>query len=570
MKKLWNVLTRRNLFLLGLSVVLLAQVPLLILGPDSVVTYHDQLDGEIITYIYQAKYLFSGQNRIPEFLNGALKTTLTPPAPLAVLLFCVLPPFSAYEAMQLLGQMIAYAGMFLLAELLTEHKYIALITGLLYAFLPFLPVYGLSQYGIPMLLVSFYYLGKKRHQGAAFAYVAFYTLMSSLVLCGFLWLGALGMAGLYLLVTGKLKKYWEIAAAFGGMLGLYVLTNLSLLGQLLGIGEGYVSHKEEYTLNGGSFLELFLSYVKENGDHSTDYHEWILWFCLGILLIGAFRFRGERLYRLLAADLALLIALCMAAALWNCDLLLGVREKLGALGAFQFMRILWTAPALWYAALALCLGILWQKRGRLRWIGYGLSVILLAFLGMQSVKGSTIRMCIQELLIPEYETISWSDYMAMGVMEQVEEYIRTEEGLEKEQYRVASLGIDPSAALYHGFYSVDGYSNNYDLEYKHAFREVIAPELERNDWLRTYYDDWGNRCYLYSAEIPGYFNVEKGSAWYNDLQINTQALKDLGCDYLLSAAYIVNAEQIHLRLLREEAFDTESSYYRIYIYKLDL
>ena len=168
----------------------------------------------------------------------------------------------------------------------------------------------------------------------------------------------------------------------------------------------------------------------------------------------------------------------------------------------------------------------------------------------------------------EYETISWSDYFAIGVMEQVEEYIRETERLEQSEYRVVSLGIDPVAALYHGFYTLDGYSNNYDVEHKHAFREVIAPELARNEWLRYYYDDWGNRCYLFSAEIPGYYNIEKGSAWYNDLQINTEALKELGCTYILSAAYIVNAADLKLELLQEEAFETEESYYRIYIYKL--
>ena len=48
-------------------------------------------------------------------------------------------------------------------------------------------------------------------------------------------------------------------------------------------------------------------------------------------------------------------------------------------------------------------------------------------------------------------------------------------GRDKSTYRVAHLGISPAPALMHGFYTVDGYSNNYPLEYKHRFREVIAP-----------------------------------------------------------------------------------------------
>ena len=106
------------------------------------------------------------------------------------------------------------------------------------------------------------------------------------------------------------------------------------------------------------------------------------------------------------------------------------------------------------------------------------------------------------------------------------------------------------------------------MEYKHAFRKVIEPELERSEWLRFYFDDWGNRCYLFSAEIPGYYNIEKGTFWYNDLQIDTAPLKELGCTYILSAAYVVNAEDIGLELLREEPVGTPESYYQIFIYKI--
>lgn len=621
MKKIEKALTKKKLFFLGILIVLLAQIPIFILGTDAIVTYHDQLDGEIIAYIYRAKYLFSGQDTIPEFLNGALKTTLTPPAPLAVLLFCVLPPFPAYVVMQLLGQIVAYAGMFLMVDLLTENKYISVIVALLYTFLPFLPVYGWSQYGVPLLMVCFYYLWRKKYKLLSLTYVAFYTAMSSLVLCGFVWIIFLSIGLVYLLLTGKLKQHLEIVSTFAIMLGIYLLTNISLLAQILGVGKGFVSHKIEYTLGGGRFFDYFLTYLRYNGDHSTDYHEWILVLTTAVLLgaLASFlwgnysgfggpkalqerEFKGEglngngfsseglqhkvvkrketavkkwseesrRRSKLLAADAALILVLCLAAALWNCDLGVTVRSHMGTLGSFQFVRILWIAPTLWYAALALCLSILWDIRARVRWLGYMASLAVLGIVSLQCLRGSTLKMCMQEILLPDYETISWSDYLALGVMNQVEDYIFEQEGLEIEEYKVASIGIDPSAALYHGFYCVDGYSNNYDIEYKHAFRQIIAPELEKNDWLREYYDGWGNRCYLFSAEIPGYFNIEKGTSWFNNLQLDTKVLKELGCDYILSAVYIVNAEEINLRLLREEAFETSESYYRVYIYKIDV
>ena len=574
MRSIFQRITKKHLFFLGLGVIFLAQIPLFILGTDSIVAYHDQLDGEIISYIYQAKYLFSGKDIIPEFLNGASRTALTPPAPLAVLLFRVMPPFAAYMVMLVLGQIVAFAGMFLLVERLTRQKYIALIAGGLYAFLPFLPLYGLSQYGVPMLLLCFMNLWQKRYRWQSLLYVAFYTGMSSLVLCGFTWIMILGIGTAVLVIGKKWKEHLEMPGAFLIMTGIYLISNLSLVLQILGIGEQAASHKSEYVLEGSSFMGLLKEYFMIGGDHSTDYHKWIL-ILIGLALVISLvewivmaeetrKSAGQQFWwcKWLLWDLAVILGLCVLAALWNSNGGVALRVRLGAMGAFQFGRVLWIAPALWYLALSLSLAILWTRKKWLKWLGAGVSVMVLGIVGMQVLKGSSVTDCVQEMVMEEYETISWSDYFAIGVMDQVEAFLYEKEGLEKSEYKVASLGIDPVAALYHGFYCVDGYSNNYDVEYKHAFRKVIAPELE------AYFDDWGNRCYLFSSEIPGYYNIEKGTFWYNDLQINAEALKDLGCSYILSAAYVVNAEEIGLELLQEDAIETPESYYRIYIYKI--
>ena len=87
MRKKINLFLNRYIFFIGFCVVLLSMLPYIILGEHAIVPYHDQLDGELLAYIYQAKYLFSGDNIIPEFLGGAAKTALVPPAPLAVFLF---------------------------------------------------------------------------------------------------------------------------------------------------------------------------------------------------------------------------------------------------------------------------------------------------------------------------------------------------------------------------------------------------------------------------------------------------------------------------------------------------
>ncbi len=188
--------------------------------------------------------------------------------------------------------------------------------------------------------------------------------------------------------------------------------------------------------------------------------------------------------------------------------------------------------------------------------------------GVDVLRNSNLKPNVQKLRSPDYGLLSFRDYYAIGVMEQVEAYLLEQTGQKPEDYRVVSLGIDPAAALYQGFYCLDGYSNNYSLEYKHSFRRIIAPELEKSQYLQEYFDDWGNRLYLFSAECPGYYTIEKNGFYFQDYALDVSALKELGGKYLLSAAWIENGEETGLRLVREEPFETQDSYYRIFLYEI--
>ena len=126
-------------FLLGMAAMVLTVIPNLILGEQSIFTSHDQLDGEMIAYILQAKHLFSG-GTLPEFMGGMPKTALTPPAPVCVLLFLRGDYFAALLTMQLAGRIVGFAGMYLLAREAGSAPWTAAAAGALYGLLPFLPV----------------------------------------------------------------------------------------------------------------------------------------------------------------------------------------------------------------------------------------------------------------------------------------------------------------------------------------------------------------------------------------------------------------------------------------------
>ena len=597
-------------FLLGILAVLFMGIPYFILGKDSIFVYHDQLDGEVIAYLLQARHLWDGSSVLPEFMNGAAKTALTMPAPVCVLFYRLLPAELALACMQILGSFTGYVGMYLLirwagegADGLRERKglvsFLAMTVGCMYAYLPFLPVYGLSQYGLPLLLYCILRLGEKGQSKnsviSCYVYILLFGVNSSLVLSGFAVLGIWALAELVTLLRRHFSGRQVIA--WGLLLLTYILENGALLSQIFA-GQGkVVSHKTEYTLSPVSFFDQFVTNFLQGGQHSVDYHGGIL----VVLLLAAVALllkkraveknglSGEkRLCGSLVLSLVVILGFAAAAALWDSSIGIAVRSQLGALKGFQANRVLWLSPCLWYFILGCSLLVLAeqlparrtdagqttekQKKAR-KGSAIALAMTAAALLFTMITAGrillsSNLKPNLQKVVNRDYGAMSFRDYYAVDVLDQVQEYLREQCGEEPEEYRVVSLGIDPAAALYHGFYCLDGYSNNYSLEYKHRFREIIAPELEKSEYLTDSFDHWGNRCYLFSAECPGYYTVQKGGFYFQDYEINAESLRQLGGRYLLSAAYIDHSEETGLELVCPDAFETEDSYYRIYLYRV--
>ncbi len=593
-KKSWvHSLKNHIWWILGFAAVLVQLVPYLILGTDSIVVYHDQLDGEMIAYILHSKHLFQG-GFFPEFMGGMEKSALVMPAPMCVLFFLSGHYFAAYVAMHLFGSLAGFCGMYLLGRDMTGRKWIGLITGVLYAYLPFLPVYGLSQYGIPLLIWCFLQMHKGKKPVLCILYSILYALNSSLVLAGF---AVMGLLLLEILLQRKKNARYPLSA-WGAMLAVYIMENIGLLSQIFG-GHGTVSHKSEYVLTPQPFWENFWTEFSKGGQHSQDCHTYILYLAVGMFFLTAVLFVKKSLLppevrrvlgkylRIVSALLGIVFWLCCISAFWNSSAGILLRNHMQAMKGFQLGRVIWTTSALWYMMLACILGIGAELA---RWVWFSLGAdrkallspvflvsaaavsaisILSCLTAARILLGSSLKPNLQKILNPGYSMLSYSDYYALdGVMDQVRDYLERVSGQDVSQYRVVSLGIDPAAAYYQGFYCLDGYSNNYSLDYKHAFREIIRPELEKSEYLASSFDAWGNRCYLFSSECPGYYTIEKNGFFFQNYEIDVKSLYDLGGRYLLSAAYIQNGEEQGLYLMREEPFETPESYYRIFVYAI--
>lgn len=80
--------TWKKCFISGLMIVIILYLPLTLLGKDTLIYIHDQLDGEVLSYILQAKHF--GEKEIPEFFGGATKASIVIPVPGMLILYGLL------------------------------------------------------------------------------------------------------------------------------------------------------------------------------------------------------------------------------------------------------------------------------------------------------------------------------------------------------------------------------------------------------------------------------------------------------------------------------------------------
>lgn len=584
MKKVWSqyqLHKEKILLSLGFLVVAVLMLPYVLLGQGSYVQVHDQVDGEILNYIYQAKYLFKG-NIVPEFMNGMSKAAMTPPAPFGVLFYVVLPPYVAFVVMQGFVMLVGFWGMYCLCKKMGMLEEIAFVTAVLFASMPFYPTYGLAALGQPLLILCFAELIRGMKKPLPFLGILLYAGFSSLTLVGYIWVCLGVLVGLGLILKKQPAKcFW---AGWFVLVLTYVLTNLELFASLL--GNGFTTHREEMVLTATADLwEKFKELFFVGGSYSNVYSVAIFAVTLAVLVIGgACVAKNCRCKDVTGAEIAalrtslremimllvLIIILTLCAVLWNSQGIVELRKSLGGIFAyFQADRVYWTFPFLWMMLLAVVLQVLFLlgkgKNVVKRTILFTTCFVLLALEGYQILRDSNFNKNIRLLLIEDYEQVTWESIYMEEVFEDIDELLDKD----KENYSVVSLGIYPSVALYNGYTCADGYSNNYDLDYKHAFRRIQAAELEKNDEVRKYIDEWGNRLYLVDAKsgINGMVGKNQGLA-YEGLSYDTEAMRDLNIKYVFAAAPITDASDMGWDVIEGSPFQSENSYYAIWVYDI--
>lgn len=534
--------------------------PYFILGEGAHVRTHDNLDSNVVWYKILAE---SGQifapngTEIPNMLGGVPREAFGSELSVILWLFVLFPPFVAYVINEVIMRFVAFFGMYALLRrhvIRDTEPFVAAGVALAFSFLPFLPTSGLSFAGLPLVLYAFLNIRARGDTLKDWLILCVVPFYSSLVLTFAFFLMAMGV---WWAVDGvrmkRLNGKWLAALALMG--SVYLLVEYRLVySTFFGVG-GFTAHRVEF-MRGiqdvAGAVELWIEDFLTAHTHDLSLHTYIILPAIVLALIIA-RVRGVKA-PWLAGLLLFQLVLSFWYGFWYWEGLRPLKDTSELARTFNFARFHFLGQFLWYVAFALALSVMMRP---FKWMkGLAIALILLQ-IGYVTYAGNP------EIKYVRHDYLSYREFYSPELFQSVRDAI----GRDPRDYRVVSIGMHPAIPQYSGFYTADGYLTMYPLAYKHAFRDVIAAELDKNESLQHYYDTWGSRCYVFVDELGKNYEFTKDEEKaVDDLELDAGALKELGVDYVLSAVEIHNSEENRLRLM--DVFEHVQSPWRIYVYEV--
>lgn len=562
MGQLSSLNARQIPFLIGTLSLCVALAPYLVFGTHANVVAHDHLDANFTWAVVLAHegQIFAPPDAIVEpFLGGLERRYLGGSFQLYYWIFALVPPFAALVVAEALTRAIAYIGAFVLIRHLQMHVVQSalgardvLLCAMIaagFALLSFWPSGGAAVAGVPLffwaaLIVRYPIKHLKVAAGIACAIVVF-VLYGSLVLSGVF---ALTFTTVFLL-RDMARGNWVKAARLAGFNAVvsaaFIAQNSALIA---GVMSAVPTSRDE--LIAPSFptrdvLELMgTSFL--NGQYHADpgtspamllaVFGALLTVCL-MWLRGA-DMRNTSLHAALRLFGAAFAALCLTAAIHGIYYWDVTRAAVAhsALSGFNFGRFHWLQPALWMIVFAAALFIitvaLKSKRGTLFAMALAAGQIVFSVAALPAYSPSSVKQ-------PPF-----ADYFAEDVFSPLHDLL-ADTG---QDVRLGMIGIHPAIAQFSGFRTVDAYLQFYPLETKVRFRKIIAKELDKDKTLARYFDEWGNRAYLFAADLE-----KCRAACYSrvapkqiQLDFDIDAFKDFGGTHIVSASKIMNASSLGL------------------------
>ncbi len=532
--------------------------PLFILQENAHIRVHDNLDSNLAWYKVLARSgeMFGGvEGIIPQIINGQLpRNAFGTEYSIIVWLYALFPTMTAYALSQAMTRIVAFFGMYLLLKkhVLPGENWLFMQIGsaLAFALTPFWPSGMLSTLGIPLALWAFLNIRNREASWKDYLVLTLLPFYASIVLGFFFFLTAMGILWL---MDGLRGRGWNLRflVSIAYMSIIFMIVEYRLVFSFLFKGEP--NSRDEYfhaELPFWNSVRLSIKNYLLGHTHVMTVHTLFILPATFIAIYFVFWKRLWKQEKLFVFLFGLNIVLSLWYAFWFYEGWLPLTERFHFMDTFNFARYHFLRPLVIYASFALALKIIFLQGKSLARTAKWLMVLQILLLGLFN----------DEIIYRQKPTVK--EFFAEPLFQEIKEHI----GLKQEEYRVASIGIHPAVSQYNGFYTLDTYNNFYPLSYKHQFRKIIEKELAKNKTIRKYFDQWGGRCYIFTAQVGKRYMIKKDSKRHlKNLELNTDMFKEMGGRYIFSAIPIDNAAENKLAL--EKIFESKTSAWKIYLYK---
>lgn len=544
---------------LAIFLLILYVSPLFILGENAHIRIHDNLDSNIAWYkvLKNSGQLFGDINAvIPQIINGLPRNAFGTEFSGIQWLYQLFPTMTAYALSQAITRIFAFIGMYLLLKkhfVRSADAYqIRVWVSLAFAITPFWPSGMLSTLGMPLALWAFLNIREGKHTWKEWITLFLLPFYSSFVLGFCFFLFFMGLLWLRDWVV-KRKVNWVFFGSIAFMTIMYLVIEYRLVLSL--IIPNAPTNRNEFTESVLSFWPAIMLAFKNyfyGHTHVLTLHTLVI-VPLSFLVVWMIRNKEKGVIEKRYLYLFILnFVLSVWYAFWFYKGWQPLKDHVSLLKTFNFSRFHFLRPLIIYLMFAVGAMILWKKSKG--WKNFVKVCLLLQLLVLFAAN--------DEIVYHGRPTVK--QFYATTQFNEIANYI----GKQKNSYRVASIGIHPAIAQYNGFYTLDTYNNFYPLSYKHEFRKIIANELDKSPALKSYFDQWGGRCYLFVAQLGKHYEFKKNSkVKIKDLQLNTRVFKNMGGQYILSAVPILNAEEN--RLVFKKSFSQSDSAWKIYLYEVN-
>lgn len=539
-------------------------MPYLILGKGAYIRIHDTLEGELVwLHILKVSgYMYSIPNEvILQNLMDGLPRNVLPSGFTAIANLCnFFDIFYGYILGQFIFKTIGYISFYLFIKRYMTLNYIneygVVFVCLLLMSIQFFTPFGISIMGMPLLAYGFARLYYQQDYKITTAIFFIFPFFSSFVWSGIEIICLFNLYLIYLFII-KHDSIMKWVSAWLAFIAGTTLANFQFIYGMLFL-KGFRSHRVEYyqfndVPNISQSLNEFFSFF-----FSTHYHVsiFISTLIFSVFLISYYGIKKNNWSKRLFYAIIFIV-------LWQAfyNYIEYFTQHIVFIKSFRFNRFGFLLPFLWFLILLISLDTIARFRLLSKTIPIILcSQFLILFLANDETQHNYRKMWGLKDDFPSY-----TEYLAEKQFTELEKIIP-----KSKETKLISLGLSPTIAQFHDYGTLDGLFSVYDLNYKRRFRQIMSAELDKNQKIKEKFDTWGNRCYLYSAEL-GVENVQNCQSAHDrmkisKLEINTQHLKGMGADYIISACEVLNAKEIGLEKIKE--IGTAADFWKLYIYKL--